>query len=102
MKTRRVGSITCGILLIVFGLLFIVHLFVPGLSYETIFRLWPCILIALGLEMLLACKNNSEEVRVKYDGAAIFLTIVLAFFAMGMGVVQYCMEHYQEGIGFYF
>lgn len=102
MKTKRVGSMTCGILFIVFGLLFIVHLFVPALSYEAIFRLWPCILIALGVEMLLSCRNKSEEVLIKYDGAAIFLTIVLAFFAMGMGVVQYCMEHYPEGFGVYF
>lgn len=102
MKTKRVGSVTCGILLIVFGFLFIIHLIVPALSYEAIFRLWPVILIALGVEMLLAGRNKSEEVHIKYDGAAIFLTIVLAFFAMGMGVVEFCMEHYQEGIGFYF
>ena len=92
MKTRRVGSITCGILLIVFGVLFAVHLFFPTLSYEMIFRLWPCMLIALGVEMLLLNKNKKEEVLIKYDGAAIFLTIVLVFFAMGMGVVEYYMQ----------
>lgn len=100
MKTRRVGSVTCGILLIVFGVLFGVHLFFPALSYEMIFRLWPCILIALGIEMLLSAKKSGEEEVIKYDGAAIFLTVILAFFAMGMGVVEFCMEHYQEGIWF--
>ncbi|MCI8327069.1 MAG: hypothetical protein HFI37_04760 [Lachnospiraceae bacterium] len=100
MKTRRVGSLTCGILLIVFGFLFILHFFVPLLSYRVIFHLWPCILIALGVELLLSCRNKSEEIVVKYDGGAIFLTIVLAFFAMGMGVIEFCMEYYPKGFGF--
>lgn len=100
MKVRRVGSVTCGILLILFGVLFGIHLFYPALSYEMIFRLWPCILIALGIEMLLAGRKQQEE-TIRYDGAAILLTIVLAFFAMGMGVVEFCIEHYPPGAPFW-
>lgn len=54
MKTRRVGSLTCGALLIIFGVLFMVHMFVPALKYEFIIKFWPVILIALGVEMLLS------------------------------------------------
>lgn len=95
MKVRRVGSITCGMLLIVFGILFALHFFLPALSYEKIFCFWPCLLIMLGAEMLLSNRKYGENVTVKYDGAAIFLTVMLEFFAMGMGVVEYCMEHTQ-------
>ena len=52
MRTRRVGSITCGILMILFGILFMVHMFYPPLSLEIIMKLWPLILIALGGELL--------------------------------------------------
>ena len=86
MKTRRVGSLTCGALLIIFGVLFMVHMFVPALKYEFIIKFWPVILIALGVEMLLSCRNKEEGIKLKYDGAAIFLTILLGFFAMGMGL----------------
>ena len=82
MKTRRVGSLTCGALLIIFGVLFMVHMFVPALKYEFIIKFWPVILIALGVEMLLSCRNKEEGIKLKYDGAAIFLTILLGFFAM--------------------
>ena len=74
MKTRRVGSLTCGALLIIFGVLFMVHMFVPALKYEFIIKFWPVILIALGVEMLLSCRNKEEGIKLKYDGAAIFLT----------------------------
>ena len=76
MKTRRVGSLTCGALLIIFGVLFMVHMFVPALKYEFIIKFWPVILIALGVEMLLSCRNKEEGIKLKYDGAAIFLTIL--------------------------
>ena len=85
MKTRRVGSLTCGALLIIFGVLFMVHMFVPALKYEFIIKFWPVILIALGVEMLLSCRNKEEGIKLKYDGATIFLTILLGFFCDGNG-----------------
>ncbi len=60
MRTRRVGSITCGILMIFFGILFMVHMFYPPLSLEIIMKLWPLILIALGGE-LIASNMKREE-----------------------------------------
>ncbi len=74
MRTRRVGSITCGILMIFFGILFMVHMFYPPLSLEVIMRLWPLILIALGGELIasnIRKADDSEEI-LKYDKGAIF------------------------------
>ena len=59
MRERRVGSITCGILMIVFGILFLVHMFYPHLSLGTIMKLSPLILVALGGEIIAA--NRKQE-----------------------------------------
>ena len=65
-KTRRVGSISCGLLLIVFGTLFFLHIFMPFINLTLIMKLWPLILIAIGTEMLVANirMKRSEERRV--------------------------------------
>ena len=103
MRTRRVGSITCGCLLIVFGMLFLAHMFFPALSLNFIMKLWPVVLIALGAEMVIAnLHHSSEEAEVlKYDKGAIFITFLLACFSMGMGVLEYCMEYYVRYGNFY-
>lgn len=92
MRSRRVGSITCGILLIVFGVLFLLHMLVPAITYNFIFHLWPLILVSLGVEIILSNRKAAEAV-MKYDVGAILLVIILAVFSMGMGLVEFCMEH---------
>ena len=101
MRTRRVGSITCGSLMIIFGMLFLVHMFYPALSLTVIMKLWPVILIALGAEMVLANLHRSgkETEALKYDKGAIFLTFLLTCFAMVMGIIEYAMEYY-TGCGY--
>lgn len=96
MKIRRVGAITCGSILIIFGILFLVHMFYPALSFTFIMKLWPVILIALGLEMVIAnMKHKADtETVLKYDKGAIFITFLLTCFALGMGIVEYCMTYY--------
>lgn len=104
MKVRRVGSITCGILMIFFGILFMVHMFYPPLSLEIIMKLWPLILIALGGEMIASNIRRSEdrEEILKYDKGAIFLVFLLACFSAGMGILEYCMNFYaQYGVVYY-
>lgn len=92
-KTHRVGSITLGLALVLFGSLFLVHLFVPTLDYQLIFHLWPCIFIMLGIEVLLG--NRKEGDGFVYDKAAIGLIVILALFAMVMGAVDFSMEQYK-------
>lgn len=85
-KNRRVGTLTLGVCLIAFGLLFITRQFFPSLNYTFIFSLWPIILILLGLEIIFSSKNNNEN--VKYDIGAFFLIILLSFFSAGMAVIE--------------
>ena len=89
-RTHRVGSITTGIMLIGFGILFVLHLFLNVISYDLIFKLWPIILIGLGIEVL---ASNFAKDRIVYDKAAIFLMFVIAIFAMGMAGADWAFNH---------
>lgn len=95
MRVRRVGSITCGMLMIVFGGLFMVHMFYPALSLALIMKLWPLILIALGSEMLISNirRGDGQEEVLKYDGGAIFLVFLLTCFAVAMGMIEWFMSY---------
>lgn len=90
VRTHRVGTITTGISLIAFGVLFIVHLFYSALSYTAIFKFWPLILICLGIEVLL---SNFAKDTIVYDKGAIVLMFLVAFFAMGMACADMCMQY---------
>lgn len=110
IRIRRVGSVTFGMILIVTGVLFLVHLFLPRLDYRMIFRFWPIILITLGVEVLLGSRQKTYEVwnekgqileqsKVVYDVPAILLTMVLTGFSMFMGMIDWAIMHSQN---FYF
>lgn len=90
---HRVGTLTASILLILVGVLFLLHTIVPAINYLVIFNFWPCILIFLGLEMLYA---NFRKEEIIYDKGAIFLVILLALFAMGMGGADLVIKHLIE------
>ena len=99
VKTHRVGSVTLGLALVLFGSLFLLHMFFPALDYRMIFHLWPCIFILLGIEVLLG--NRKAEDGFVYDKAAIVLIVVLALFAMTMGAVDFSMERFDHYVELY-
>lgn len=94
---HRVGTVTFGLVLVVMGALCLLKLFFPVLNYELIFRLWPAVFICLGIEVLLS--SRSPERRIVYDGAAIFLLILLVLFAMCMAGMDWIFAHYPECSG---
>lgn len=104
MRMRRVGGFTCGVVLVAFGVMLLLHSFIPALTYRLIFSFWPVILIILGVELLIAnavsCSKGDEDcqekkhVEFKYDMAAIALIFVVAVFSMGMGFAEFCMNYY--------
>lgn len=91
-KSRRVGTFTLGILLIIFGILFILRIFLTDLTYHIIFSMWPVIFLLLGIEILLAGIKQTGE-KLIYDTTAFFLIIILSFFAMGMAVAEFCIKY---------
>lgn len=94
MRIHKVGTITFGCVLVIFGILFSTHMFFPSLTYDFIFRLWPCILIFLGIEVLLS-NIKLKGICFIYDKASIFLLIVLTFFAMAMAWMDTMMQYKQ-------
>jgi len=94
-KGRRVGTLTTGVALIAFGLLFIMRLIFPHLDYTAILSLWPLVLIFLGTEIIVSYIINKEE-TMKYDAGAITLIIILSFFAMGMAGAEFTINHLKE------
>ncbi len=88
-RTHRVGSVTTGISMVGFGVLLLLHSLFGVISYNMIFALWPLILIGLGIELLL---SNLLERKIVYDKAAVFLLMIMTFFAMGMAVADMCIQ----------
>ena len=89
VRTHRVGSYTAGLSMIVFGVLFMLHLLIGTMNYTVIFSLWPMVIIGLGVEIFL---SNFSQRKLVYDKGSIFLLILMAFFAMMMAFVDVCME----------
>lgn len=89
VRTHRVGTITVGLCMVGFGILFFLHTVFDQLDYRMIFSFWPLILIALGVELLLS--NRSKE-KLVYDKTAVFLLIVMTFFTIGLACVDVWME----------
>ena len=101
VRIRRVGTVTFGLSLVVLGMLFLLQILFPALNYEVIFRLWPLIFIALGIEVLVSSRKPEEQIR--YDGAAILILVLLICFAMGMAGMDWIFTHYhgyENGICF--
>lgn len=90
-KIHRVGTVTLGGMLIIFGILFLLRLFIPGMTYDLIFRLWPILFLFLGGEILIA-NFRQQENKLLYDKTAFALIILLTFFAMGMAIVDFCIN----------
>ncbi|MBU3190199.1 DUF5668 domain-containing protein [Clostridium bowmanii] len=95
IKGRRVGTFTTGIVLVIFGIMFLLRLINPNINYLLIASMWPLVLIILGIEIIVAYIINKEEI-MKYDFSAIFLIIMVSFFAMGMGCMEYVITHMSQ------
>lgn len=79
MKNKRVGTITMALCLIALGILIFVSQ-ISGVSALNIsLKIWPLMLISLGLEILYyRFVFKDEDLDIKYDIFSIFLiTIVL-------------------------
>lgn len=95
-RTHRVGTVSCGLVLILYGILFLVRLALPALDYRIIMELWPVVLVMLGVEILISSVGkNQDKQKFVYDFPAVLIIIVMLFFTMIMAVADFCMEEYQ-------
>lgn len=89
-RVHRVGTITAGMSMILFGVLLFLHTFFEMINYHIIFSLWPLILIGLGIELLL---SNFLEKTIVYDKTAVFLLVFMVFFVMVMGIADISLSY---------
>ena len=92
-RKHRIGSYTFGLTLIVYGVLFLVHMVAPAFSYDFIFRLWPLTFISLGIEVIIG--SRKEDTSFIYDKVAVILLILLTLFAVFMAGGDCFMRDYE-------
>lgn len=97
MRTHRIGSLTLGSILVLFGFLFFISIFYSELSYETIFRLWPLTLILLGFETLL---GSFKYETFTYDFGAICMMLLIGFLTLSMAYADLFIRWAQNHPGF--
>ncbi len=99
IRIHRVGSVTFGVVLVVTGMIFLFDLFFPRMDYRLVLQFWPLILILLGVEVLLGCRQKNYEIldkegkvleqnKIVYDVPAILLTMALVLFSFVMAVMH--------------
>jgi len=81
VSEHRVGSITAGVSMIIWGVIFILHEINIIVDLRIALRLWPLILVGLGVEILWF---NVRRKNIIYDKAAVFLMIIMTGFSMMM------------------
>ena len=82
METRRVGSMTFGLCCILYGILFLLRTFWHNISF--------------GFILKLMAKNR----EIKYDGWAVIMMMAVMVFALGMGGMEFLLEHANTTIQF--
>lgn len=91
MPVRRVGSVTLGICLVGYGLLFLAH-DVFRLPYRFICRIWPVLLILLGAEIL-AASFFYKDSRIRLDFFSFLMIFLTISFALCIGMLDYGFRH---------
>lgn len=92
LKGRRVGTFTAGLVLVIFGVLFLLRAVLPNMNYGEIITLWPIILILLGIEIIVSYIVNKDE-KIKYDAGAIMVVMTVSIFSMIMAFMEFIIEH---------
>lgn len=89
-SVHRVGSITCGVVLIAAGILYLLATLWKAIPLALVFHLWPAIFILLGVEILLSCVLSGD--RIQYDKAAMVVMVLMVLFAMLLAGVDKVMS----------
>lgn len=92
IKNRRVGTLSAGVCMVFFGVLFLIRLMVPTVTIRLIASLWPIVLICLGAEILIAYAKNKDG-QMRYDAGSVLLILLLSIFTACMACAQMAMEY---------
>lgn len=89
-RIHRIGSVTAGASMIIFGALFLLHMLTDRISYRMIFRFWPVMVIGLGIELLLSVIFPKKHI---YDTGAVFLLVIMSLFSFAMAGAELFLTH---------
>ncbi len=89
IKIKRVGNISMGIVLITFGITLFMSQFKGFSVLNAVSKIWPVILILLGLEILW-CRyvSKDDNTAIKYDLFSIFIVIVILCVNIGIYAIE--------------
>lgn len=90
VRVHRVGSITAGLSMVVWGIMFILHEMSIIADIDLVLKLWPLILVGLGIEILW---YNAREKNIVYDKGAVFLMVIMTCFSMIMAFADVCLKY---------
>ena len=93
--SRRVGTFTFGVTLVIFGLWMLASLLLPEADLLWLLKLSPLVLVLLGAEVLLAARNSSA---VKYDWVGMLLCTVIVLTALSLFAAAWWVMHMPEGV----
>ncbi len=89
MKIKRVGTISMGIVLIAFGTILFISQINKLSAVNMISKIWPIILILLGLEILwFRYTSKDENIAIKYDIFSIFIVFAILLVNIGIYAVS--------------
>ena len=87
--SRRVGTFTFGVTLVIFGLWMLASLLLPEADLLWLLKLSPLVLV------LLAARNSSA---VKYDWVGMLLCTVIVLTALSLFAAAWWVMHMPEGV----
>lgn len=93
--SRRVGTFTFGVTLVIFGLWMLASLLLPEADLLWLLKLSPLVLVLLGAEVLLAARNSSA---VKYDWVGMLLCTVIVLTALSLFAAAWWVMHMPESV----
>jgi len=89
MKIKRVGTISMAIVLIAFGVILFLSQVNKFSALNMVLKIWPVILILIGLEVLwYRYASKDEGTVIKYDLFSIFIVLVILFVNIGIFAVS--------------
>ena len=93
VKSRRVGTFTMGVALIVAGVSICAALALPAFNILLVAKLAPLVLVALGCEILW-WSTHQGEVKIKYDFLSMLVCLCLLCCSVGAAMVPTLWRYY--------
>ena len=102
MREWRVGTFTMGLSLIALGVFLFLDFSGVFNGFYWAMRLWPVIVILLGIEVLLyayVANKKPEGLKIKYDFVSMLMVILIGMASCGVWGFNEVMDRYGNQIG---